>query len=189
MSLIIEVAKDFQEEESPRVLPFSFVFDEVYGVQDVLSTVSLIIASVSVTLGVVYYLLNARRARKREKLDMVMRIYAAYNNSEFHSADSLLLSTEFTDYDDFVEKYGNPRGREPIHLAVRLVCNAYSLLGLLLFNKLMDIHMVQSVFEVERHWQKVKPLVEAARKELEDPTYLMYFEYLYDEWIAFQEKR
>ncbi|MDO8123239.1 MAG: hypothetical protein Q6364_02525 [Candidatus Hermodarchaeota archaeon] len=37
--------------------------------QDVVSTVSVIIASVSVTLGVVYYLLNSRRARKREKID------------------------------------------------------------------------------------------------------------------------
>lgn len=154
-----------------------------------LATVSVIIASVSVTVGIIYYFLILRGTRKREKIDTIMRIYRTYNNKEFHEADLLLLSAEFKDFNDFVKKYGDPRGREPIHLALRQVSSAFNLLGLFLYNKLIDIGMVQSIFEVERHWEKVKPIIEAARKELNDPTYLMYFEYLYEEWIAFTQKK
>ena len=156
--------------------------------QDSLGTISVIVASVSVIVGIIFYLINLRSARKREKIDMLMRIYMLYNTKEFHDADSLLLSAEFKDYDDFREKYGPPTGREPIHLALRQISGAYNQLGLLLQNKLIDIRMVQSTFEVERHWEKVKPIVEEARKVLNDPTYLMYFEYLYDEWLASQQK-
>jgi len=74
-------------------------------VQDVLSTVSVIIASVSVTIGVIYYFLILRGTRKREKIDMLMRLYMSYNTKEFHDADSLVLSAEFKDYDDFKAKY------------------------------------------------------------------------------------
>jgi hypothetical protein len=173
---------------SSNFLPFLFVIVEVYEVQDVLSTVSVVIASVSVTLGVIYYILNRRNAQKREKLDLLMRIYMLYNTKEFHDNDSMLMSAEFDDYKDFVKRYGHPKGREPLHLALRQISGAYNQLGLLLRNRLIDIYMVQSVFEVERHWEKVRPIIEEARKALNDPTYLMYFEHLYDEWKASKEK-
>ena len=105
----------------------------------------------SVTLGVVYYLLNSRRARKREKIDMVMRLYMSYNTKEFHSADSLVLSAEFKDYDEFRKKFGPPTGLEPIHLAVRQINSAYELLGFLLHSKLIDLSMVRAIFQVESH--------------------------------------
>ncbi|MFX1562706.1 MAG: hypothetical protein ACFFDP_05315, partial [Promethearchaeota archaeon] len=146
--------------------------------QDVLSTVSVIIASVSVTLGVVYYLLNARSARKREKIDMVMRLYMSYNTKEFHNADSLVLTADFKDYDEFREKFGPPIGQEPIHLAIRQISSAYELLGFLLHSKFIDINMVRAIFQVDLHWEKIRPIAEAARKAFNDPTYLMYFEYL-----------
>ena len=157
--------------------------------QDALATSSVIIASVSVTLGVVYYFLNSRSARKREKIDMVMRLYMSYNTKEFHTADSLVLSADFKDYDDFKERYGTPTGEKPIHLAIRQISSAYELLGFLLHSKLIDMSMVRAIFQVERHWEKVRPIVKAARKAFNDPTYLMYFEYLYNEWKTLKEKK
>lgn len=156
--------------------------------QDVVSTVSVIIASISVTLGVVYYLLNSRRARKREKIDMVMRLYMGYNTKEFHDADSLVLETDFKDYEDFKNKFGPPTGQKPIHLAIRQISGAYELLGFLLHSKLIDLSMVRAIFQVERHWEKIRPLAEAARTAYNDPSYLMYFEYLYNAWKAAQIK-
>lgn len=152
--------------------------------QDPLSTVSVIIASVSVTLGVVYYLLNSRQARKREKIDMVMRLYMSYNTKEFHDADSLVLETPFTDFEDFKEQFGLPTGQKPIHLAIRRISSAFELLGFLLYNKFIDLSMIRAIFEVERHWEKIRPIAEAARQAYNDPHYLRYFEYLYNEWRA-----
>jgi hypothetical protein len=157
-------------------------------VQDAISTTSLIVASVSVTLGVIYYLLNSRSARKREKIDMAMRVYMTYNNNEFHTADALLLATEFTDFDDFMKKYGSPMGQDPIHLALRIVINAYELLGFLLYHNLIDLSMVQTHFRVEDHWEKVQPIIEAARTAYNDPRFYEYFEYLYNEWTSAQNK-
>jgi hypothetical protein len=150
--------------------------------QDPLSTVSVIIASVSVTLGVIYYLLNSRASRKREKIDMVMRLYQSYNTKEFHDADSLVLESEFKDFEGFKEKFGLPTGQEPIHLAIRQISSSFELLGFLLYNKFIDLSMIRSIFEVERHWEKIQPLAEAARKAYNDPNYLRYFEYLYNQW-------
>jgi hypothetical protein len=156
--------------------------------QDLLPTISVIIASVSVTLGVVYYLLNSRRARKREKIDMVMRLYASYNTKEFHDADSLVLEADFKTYDDFRKKYGPPTGQKPIHLAIRQISSAYELLGFLLYGKFIDLSMIRSIFEVERHWEKIRPIAKAARQAYNDPNYLRYFEYLYNEWQASKQQ-
>ncbi len=114
--------------------------------QDVLSTVSVVIASVSVVIGVVYYILILRGARKREKIDIAMRLYMSYNTKEFHAADSLVLTAEFKDYDDFKKKYGPLQGQEPIHLAIRQISSAFEVLGFLLYNKLTDISMIQTIF-------------------------------------------
>ena len=157
--------------------------------ESLFSQISILIASISVTLGVVYYILNRLRAQKREELDMVMRIYMEHNTKEFHENYSLVVSAEFKDIDEFVKKFGSPMGREPIPIAFRQIIGAYNQLGLLLYHKHLKIQMVQSLFEVERHWEKVRPIVEAARKSLNDPSYLMYFEYLYDELKAFKEKK
>ena len=119
---------------------------------------------------------------------MVMRLYMSYNTKEFHDADSLLLSAEFKDYGEFRKKFGPPTGQEPIHIAVRQISSAYELLGFLLHSKLIDFSMVRAIFQVESHWEKIRPIAEAARKAYNDPTYLMYFEYLYDEWKAAQKK-
>jgi hypothetical protein len=106
----------------------------------------VVIASVSLTLGVVYYLLNSRRARKREKINMVMRLYMSYNTKEFHAADFLVLSAEFKDYDEFKKKFEPPTGQKPIHLAIRQISSAYELLGFLLHSRLIDLRYGSSHF-------------------------------------------
>lgn len=53
----------------------------------------------------------------------------------------------------------------------------------LLHRKLVDISLVDDLFSgpIKRAWEKMKPVVEDARRQLNDPAYAEWAEYLYNE--------
>jgi hypothetical protein len=74
--------------------------------------------------------------------------------------------------------------------AVSEVCSFFDDIGVLLRRKLIDIRLVSDLFGswVRSYWEKVKPLIEGRRKDLNDPTIYMWFEYLYNEMQKRQQQ-
>jgi hypothetical protein len=161
---------------------------EVLDVQDVITQVSVFIAATGVIIAVVYYFFDVRNQSKIRKSDMFMRVFATSNNDEFQSADMLLQYANFTDYADFEKQYGPFSTIKPIHRAIRVISVFFEALGLLLYRKLIDEQMLWDSYQIEHRWEKVKPIIEHLREELNEPRYMEWFEYLYN-WFKAQEKQ
>ena len=160
----------------------------VVEMQDVFTQISVYIAVIGVIIAVIYYFIDLRNRGKLRKSDMFMRVFASSNNDEFQAADMLLQYADFTDYADFEKKYGPFSEVKPIHRAIRVVSVFFEALGLLLYRDLIDEQMLWDAYQIAHRWEKVKPIVEHLRKELNEPRYLEWFEYLYN-WYLKQEKQ
>lgn len=100
----------------------------------------------------------------------------------------LLQYAEFSDYADFEKKYGPLSARKPIHRAVRVVAYFFEAIGMLMYRKLVDEEMVWDIIQIKHRWEKIAPLIKQLRKELNEPRYMEWFEYIYN-WYMKQEKR
>ncbi len=154
-----------------------------------IQTISVAIASTSVVAGVIYYAFQVRHQTKIRKTDLVLKLFSTWESKEFSEATLKVWNLEFKDYDDFVKKCGPWYSETEVYIAIRMVGNFFMVLGNLLSNKLVDIDMVTKTFgfPIKATWEKIKPLVEGARKTL-GPTFTDAFEYLYDE-IQKREQR
>jgi hypothetical protein len=91
------------------------------------------------------------------------------------------MTEETNDYNTYRKKYG-----------VEIPPSAlfFNELGVLLGEKLIDIHLVDSLFGrvIPYFWKRVKPLLESGRKELNQPRWGWGIEYLCDEMQKRQSK-
>jgi len=78
-----------------------------------LQTVSIVIASASVVIAAIYYVLQIRhqtKARqdtaKTRQADLLMRLYSTWGDEGLQKAAWTLGEFKFNDYDDYVKKYG-----------------------------------------------------------------------------------
>jgi len=137
--------------------------------------ISAVVAAVGVVIGVVYYILDMRNQRQERQTNTIMTLYGTFQDKEFQAELAKVMTAEFKDYDDAVKKYGWEFGF-PVGLFFEGV-------GVLLHRRLVDISLVDDLFtfDIRIVWEKLKPIVEGARKHFNAPTILEYFEYLYNE--------
>jgi len=146
-----------------------------------ISTVSIVVASAGVFGAAIYYILQLRHQSRMRQTDLVVRLYSAFSGKELQEAYfETAYGMKFADYDDFMKKYRMPA--KPI-VPLWQVCKFFDGVGVLLRRKLVDIGLVDELFHAEMTiiWEKVKPLVEGRRRELNQPTVYQNFEYLYNE--------
>jgi len=154
-----------------------------------ISTVSIVIAAASVVAGVVYYSFQLRHmvktrqdVVKTRQADMLMRLYSTWGSEDLQKAATEVMNLEFKDYNDFSKKYGK-QWETPTHIAVFKVGWFFNGIGVLLHSKLADIGLIDRLFGymVIWLWEKMKPIVEGAREQFNQPKSLEWFEYLYNE--------
>jgi hypothetical protein len=146
-----------------------------------IQTISVAVASASVTLAAIYYIWQIGHQNKIRQTDLVIRISDFGTRKEFLEACMDIFETDFKDYDDFVRKYGSFFSKRPIPMSFFIVSNFMERIGVLLRNKLLDISMVSQLITVTDFWEKMKPIIEGVREEEHNQKYYEYFEYLYNE--------
>jgi len=144
--------------------------------------VSAIVTAAGVLVGVVYYILEMRHQTRLRQTDLLMRLYSTFMSKGTSEALLIIMGLEYRDYNDFVEKYGMPSPRKPVWTAYMMVTNFFNEVGMLLHRKLISIETVDELFgfRVAQFWEKLKPLIEGMRKQL-NPHVARWFEYLYSE--------
>jgi hypothetical protein len=145
-------------------------------------SISAIVVAAGVLVGVVYYMLDIRHQSKIRKTDLTLRLHSIQFTSEFMDAFGKVNSLKVKDYQDYVKQYG-PTSDGSMQKAFATVASFYSLLGSLLYRKLIDIDMVYDNIGGNYPltlYEKLKPIIMGMRRELE-PTALVEFEYLIDE--------
>ena len=153
-----------------------------------IQTVSIAIASASVTLAAFYYVWQIRHQSKIRQTDLVIRISEFGTRKDFLEACTDIFDADFKDYDDFVKKYGPPFSKKPIPTSFFIVSNFMERIGVLLRNKLLDISMVSQLITVTNFWEKMKPVIEGIRREENNESYYEHFEYLYNEMKKREQK-
>ena len=157
-----------------------------------LQTVSIAIASAGVFVAAIYYVLQIRHQTKIRQTDLVNRLYSTFISTDFMDETMRFASLEFKDYKDYVNKYGpivsvgesGPKyNNTPELKSILLVDNFFNQVGILLHRGLIDAGLVSDVFgyRVDMLWNKVEPLIQGFRKELNQPEAGKWFEYLYNE--------
>ena len=157
-----------------------------------LQTVSIAIASASIVVAAIYYFLQIRHQSKVRQTDLVNKLYSTFISTEFMDATVKFSSLEFEDYKDYIDKYGSISrvgkygpifNDTPEFKSLYAVDNFFNQVGILLNRGLIDADLVRDVFgyRVEALWNKIQPLIQGFRKELNQPEAGKWFEYLYNE--------
>ncbi len=163
-----------------------------------IQTVSIAIASASVVAGVIYYSLQIRHQNLQvqhqnqiRQTDLLVRISPWLNMSgnELQAAVVRTLNLEFTDYDDFLKRYGKIHSEKPEQTAFLAVVNYLDALGILARRKLVDVDLIYEFWtgDIPLLWEKIKPVIEGIRKESNYPI-LVNAEYLYNEMKKREQK-
>ncbi len=146
-----------------------------------IQTISIVIAATSVVVGVFFAVLQLRNAMKQRKTAILMNLYSRFGSTEFANALERIRTSEYKDYHEYVKKHGVAD--------LFQVGSVFEGLGFLLHRKLVDKDL-PSLFSSSESlitWEKIKPMVENARKQLrqrkagEYIPMLVWWEYFYNE--------
>ena len=98
-------------------------------------------------------------------------------------------SWEFSDFKEFMDKYGYDTNKEASILFGRLVIY-YEGLGVLVKEGLLNIRLVALLIAgvTRRFWEKFEPIIEEGREYYNAPRWLSETEYLYNELMKYMEE-
>ncbi len=135
-------------------------------------TVSIAIASAGVFAAAIYYILQIRRQIRARQTDLLIRLFIAYSNKEFVEAYRTVMKPEFKTYEDYFTQCPT----EALQMG-----RFFEDLGVLLRRRLVDIDLISDLFTVDELWEKLQPATEELRRQRNNPSFLEWFEYLYNE--------
>ena len=144
-------------------------------------SISAVVATFGVIVGIVFALLELRNIAKTRQMDLIMSIYSRFATREYIDAWEKIRTRESKNYNEYIKKYG--------WSDVTQVSSVFEGLGVLLHRKFLDIDLVHELLSesTKMTWEKVKPMVKDARKQLTQRKYGEYipiyqsWEYLYNE--------
>ena len=147
-----------------------------------IATISIVIASASAVLGVVYYLFDLRLQTKLRKTDLLMRLCEVRNDTDWLKAFDLINSSQTA---DLMKMRKENRMSE-----INRINGFFDEVGILLQMGLIDIDFVQKLLKEYpiRIWEKMKPVLEESRKIHDSSQVLGGFEYLYNEMKKREER-
>jgi len=133
-------------------------------------TLTIIVAGASVVAGVIYYSFQIRHQTKMRQTDLVLRLLSPHFNlssREMREAYTKVMSCEYKDYNDFIEKYGPFNAEKPEPMAFFMLSSYVGAVGILLHRKLVDIDILADFLgeNTISLWEKMKPAINKNRIE------------------------
>ena len=159
-----------------------------------LQAVSYIIGSLGVFVAAIYYVSTLRNNQRTQQLQLdtrqaqlFMQIYSqSHNDPSFLEAWRKTMSLKWSTYEEFRDLLKD----EDKARAMQRVASFYEGLGVLVKANFIDIRLVALLMTIMTRtwWEKYKPIIEEARKQMGFPRYLSESEYLYNELVKYLEK-
>jgi hypothetical protein len=103
-----------------------------------ISTVSALVTTVSIIVGVVFTILEIRHFNKTRKTEIIMKIYDRFGTREIVEAMNKVGASKFESFEDYSKKYGLTDITEIVVL--------FDGIGVLLEHNLIDVNMVDQLF-------------------------------------------
>ena len=172
----------------------------------------IVLTGIGIMASILYYTNVLRNANKTQQTQLetrqaqlFMSLYETYRTPEFRQQWLEFMNLEWTDWDDFKERYRLYTGETSPELSKwQSIMSFYDGIGLLVKKGLMDISFVDEMWyrNVKWGWEKNQPIVDRFRRsvtpweeQLRDskqetgeeiyPRIYKNFEYLYNELMKY----
>ena len=161
------------------------------------STLAIVLTGLGLTASILYYAMVLRNTNKTQQLaletrqaQLFMQIYYTWSSRENINIRRELRTWTWTDYDDFIKKYGAANNPEAYTLFQELA-TWYEGIGVLIKRNLIDPAFVDDLMSGDTlwGWETFGSLVRERRVRNNIPFYYEFWEYLYDEVSAIAHKQ
>ena len=155
-----------------------------------IQTISVGIASASIVIAVVYYILQIQHQKKIRQTDLIMRTQPMFSIGYREWREYMLhLPMDYKDYDDFVKKYGSFTSGKPEPETLLMLLSYLDMLGILVKRNLLSMNIVYDFYGM---WaltmeRLLMPLIEGFRKEWNVREFVNC-EYLFSEMKKREQK-
>jgi hypothetical protein len=142
-------------------------------------TFSVVIAAVSLIIGVINNIITSRRQNRTQQSRLFMDLYSQMRSKEFVGDTRELSSWHWEGFEDFRSKYGARANKEANTLFVS-VANFFDGVGVLVKRNDLDPELVEELMSawIIWFWEKFGTVIEGYRK-VRFPQYLESVEFLY----------
>jgi len=146
-----------------------------------LQTISVVIASLSVAIAALYYMVVIRNTIRTRQAQLFMNIFSSWMDPEYLRLSYKLRHMNWRDYEDFLDKYGLDKPEERLPYSAKFYF--YEGIGTLVEEGLVNIGFVSKIIgtDIKNHWEKFGPVILEHRIKTENPRYFDKAEYLYNE--------
>ncbi len=146
------------------------------------STISVVVASLSVVFTAVYYLTETRHQRRTRQAENIIRLspWFSITAKEIQEAITNVCSAEYSDYKDYLSKYAG----KPEQTSLKLLGNYFEGVGLLVSMKLVELDIVYNFWGdvAESVWNDNEELIQGMRKDMGTQYTFQYWEFLVKEF-------
>jgi hypothetical protein len=151
-------------------------------------TIGVLVTAASVTIAAIYYIFTLRNNQRNIKTTLETRqaqlfqsTYSRFSSKEMMLDFIKLVSWEWRDYDDYMEKYGLNNPEE--YAAFWEIANFFEGLGIYLKRGLFEADIIDDFLSgpIRIFWEKMRPIILEHRTRENWPSYFEWVEYLYNE--------
>jgi hypothetical protein len=149
----------------------------------------LVLTGIGIIVSFLYYASVLRNANKTQEMQLetrqaqlFMQIYNRLTYTDFTEKWNEVLNYEWTDHDDFINKYGQKNNPKQF-ATIQSVELFFEGIGVLVSRGLIDVTLVDDVMSnfILLFWRKYGAIVEKHREKFNVPQYSEWIEYLYNE--------
>lgn len=142
-----------------------------------------IIQTVSLSVGIFYYLTIMRSNSKARQRELIHQKFQSLSLDYTRSYWEIVTWTDWETVEEFNEKYGMPNNPESQAKFVYIM-RQYSMAGILLKENMANADLIYQLYPAQaviRLWEQFEPVILDVREKRNSPTHLEDFEFLYME--------
>ena len=152
--------------------------------------IAIIISILGVAASITYYANVLRNQTETRRANILMNLHSEWGKDEYQKASWTVMGLEYTDYDDFISKYGPTTKYSELNHEIFKVGWFMNGLGSLVHKEYANIDLVDELFGymVIWLWEILRPIIIGSRIRYNQPESLEWFEYLYNEIIKYRKE-
>ena len=103
-------------------------------------TISVLVASASVIVGAIYYVLETKHQRRVRQIENIIRLSPWFNMSakEIQETINSVCSVKYTSIEEYFERYSG----KPEQTSLKVLGNYFEGIGVLVFRNLVEMDLV-----------------------------------------------
>lgn len=151
---------------------------------------AILISGLGITTSILYYTLTLRNQNRSRETQWVSQLLENKINEESMESFMDVMSANWIDIDDFLEKYDNTVNSR--HAAIRNAkWSFYDMLGGFVKDRRLDVDLVYQFYNMRclLMWFKYETVIKYYRLGTLDRDYMENFEYLADRMIEIRQRK